>query len=74
MEFAAVAKKRKGGPGRKPTPRGPRTSLVAFKCHDEYKAWLEEFARSERTTPSQLLDLGLVMLAKSKGFDSPPER
>jgi hypothetical protein len=68
----AVAKKKKPGP--KPSKEGPRESLIALKCRDEYKVWVSDFSRKLRTTPSQLIDQALVAFAESKGFKPPPER
>lgn len=69
---AAVAK-RKTGP--KPKPTGPREALIAMKCRSAYKAWVQSFARAQRTTPSQLIDNALVAHAKALGFaEVPPER
>ena len=64
-----VAKKR----GRKVTGES-RTALVTFKCRPEYKAWLVKFAEHQRDIPSRLIDLALVGLAESLGFDAPPKR
>jgi hypothetical protein len=68
---SAVAKK-KTGP--KPTPLGPREDLIAIKCRKAYKEWVVEYARSKRTTPSQLIDQALVKSAEADGFKLPPER
>lgn len=67
----AVAKK-KTGP--KPTVEGPREALIALKCRQAYKDWVAAFAKSRRTTPSQLLDQALVLLAERDGYEAPPER
>jgi hypothetical protein len=66
----AMAKK----PGPKPQPDRARSATVTFKCRPEYKAWLAKFARSERDIPPRLIDLGLIELAKKRGFELPPER
>lgn len=47
---------------------------VTFRCRSEYRDWLLDFARKERLTPTQLIDFGLIELAKLKGFNPPPER
>lgn len=67
----AVAKKK---PGPKPSAEGLRDQLIAMKCRPAYKQWVEEFARERRTTPSQLIDVALLMLSKADGFAPPPER
>jgi hypothetical protein len=51
-----------------------REELIAVRCKASYKKWLVRFAKSERTTPSHLVDQGLMQLAKLRGFDLPPER
>lgn len=70
MGTMTMAKKRKT----EPQPEGPRDALIAVRCRQTFKAWLESFARRERITPSQLVELGLVSLAKERGFTEPPER
>lgn len=70
----AVAKKKALKPGPKPSPQGPRGSLIAIKCRDEWKAWVAELADSERTTPSQLIDVALKAYGEAKGFRAPPKR
>ncbi len=59
---------------RPPKGSGQRDALVAMRCKADFKAWLERFAESERTTPSQLIELGLVQMAKLKSFEEPPRR
>jgi hypothetical protein len=71
LGVATVAKK-KTGP--KPSAEGPRNALIAIKCRKAYKDWVAEFARTERLTPSQIVDMGLVALAEKRGFRPPPER
>jgi hypothetical protein len=65
-----MAKKR----GPKPQPEQARSETVTFKCRPEYKEWLVEFAESERDIPSRLIDLGLIEIAKKRGFKPPPPR
>lgn len=70
-----VAKaKDKKKPGPKPTEEGPKGALIALKCRQSYKDWVNEYARSRRTTPSQLIDQALVKMAEADGFKQPPER
>jgi hypothetical protein len=57
-----------------PDDRGRRIHLVAMRCREAFKLWLERFAESERTTPAQLLEHGLLQMAKLKGFEEPPKR
>lgn len=61
-------------PGPKPKPDEARSETVTFKCRKEYKDWLNEFAEMERDIVSRLIDLGLIDLAKKKGFRPPPKR
>jgi hypothetical protein len=65
-----------GRPKKKTTGGVPdlRNEVVAFRCRGAYRAWLDEFGKAERSIPSVLIDQGLAMLAKSKGFKAPPER
>jgi hypothetical protein len=69
-----VTKKSNKKPGPQPNPAGRRGSLFTMKCHDEYKAWMVEFAETFKHTPSALVDLALEELAKAKGFRKPPKR
>lgn len=71
-----VAKKSnpKKRPGPVPNPEGRRNSLVTMKCHDEWKAWLTSFAKSSHRTPSSMIEFGMKELAKSLGYQEPPER
>jgi hypothetical protein len=69
------------GEKKKPLARGKRSpagsgraSLYAFKCYDDYKEWLEEFAGLYRVPPVLLIDQALVELAKLRGFRAPPIR
>lgn len=48
--------------------------LIALKCRQAYKDWVAAFAKSRRTTPSQLLDQALVLLAEHEEYEAPPER
>ena len=45
-----------------------------MKCRQAYKDWVAEFARSERTTPSGLIDISLYERAKTRGYPLPPDR
>jgi hypothetical protein len=67
-----VVARKKTGP--KPTPNGPRTALIAMKCRQPYKDWVLRYAKHRRTTPSQLIDLALVDMARADEFELPPER
>jgi hypothetical protein len=51
-----------------------REELIAVRCKASYKKWLVGFAKEERTTPSHLVDQGLMQLAKLRGYPLPPDR
>lgn len=70
MEVGIMA--RKTGP--KPSAEGPRASLIAMKCRQPYKEWVNKFAENERINPASLIDLALMEYAKLKGFKAPPKR
>jgi hypothetical protein len=72
MESAATVAKKKPGP--KPKDDGPREALIAVRCRPPFKEWVEAFAKRERVTPSQLVEHGLVELAKVRGVEPPPDR
>lgn len=71
MEALAVMAK-KTGP--KPNPGGRKSAILAVKCTEEFKTWVEEFARQERISVPIAVELGLVELAKSRGHELPPLR
>jgi hypothetical protein len=50
------------------------TVTTTIRCRKEYRDWLNEFARKERLTPTQLIDFGLVELARLKKNPLPPDR
>ncbi len=70
MSGTAVAKKR----GRKAQPGKVRTDSFTVRCRPEFKAWLMEFAEDEQDTPSRIVNMGLICLAKQKGRKPPPAR
>lgn len=71
---AAVAKKKGAKTGPKPSAEGPRKSMVALKCRDGWKEWLIRYAKSQRVTPSQIIDIAVAKMAAEDGFETPPER
>jgi hypothetical protein len=64
-----VAKKR----GAKPRGNPPKV-LVTMKVNQTFKDWLVSVARQKRLTPSQVIEFGLIALAKAEGLPEPPER
>jgi hypothetical protein len=65
----------------KPKPRGrppkPPVSLrtIGFKATHEWSAWLERFAKRNRTTVAGVIDRALAEMAKAQGDpEEPPER
>jgi hypothetical protein len=72
-EVVAIMAKKKSDS--QPMPEDEqREELIAVRCKHSYKRWLLRFAKSERTTPSHLVDQGLMQLAKVRGFELPPDR
>ncbi len=51
-----------------------KRALIGMRCDPAFKAWLEKFAEHERSTPTQLLELGLVEMAKLRKYKAPPKR
>ena len=45
-----------------------------IKMTRAYGDWLDRFAAKERVGLSTLIDIALVALAETKGFEPPPER
>lgn len=74
MGVAGTVTKKTSKRGAKPNPEGRRDALIAVKCWAEYKAWVAEFAKSQRMTPSALIDTALVELARARAFREAPER
>lgn len=52
----------------------PQVETICVRCTHSFKKWLAGFAKSERVTPSQLVDQGLAYIAKMRGFELPPDR
>lgn len=70
MGVATVSKKKR----QESQGEEQRDALIAVRCRPSFKRWLEGFSRQERITPSQLVELGLVSLARERGYEEPPER
>ncbi len=66
-QTVAKPKARKG----KPEPVGRN---VAFRCSAGYIAWLDGFAKSNRTTIAGVIDRALADMAKGQNYEPPPER
>jgi hypothetical protein len=41
---------------------------------DEWKAWVEDFAHSDRATVTEVIDRALEHYAEKRGFKRPPKR
>lgn len=50
------------------------TTVMTVKMSKEYAEWVERFAKHRRVRKSDLVDHGLAELARSCGFEPPPER
>jgi hypothetical protein len=59
---------------KKQASKGARDALIALKCRQEYKDWVNDLAREYRITPTQIIDRALVAFAKAEGRKPPPER
>jgi hypothetical protein len=70
---AEMAKKK--APRPKSQPWGESKPLAAqLRGSEEWKKWLEDFARSNRMSVAGIIDTALTRLAKDLGFREPPER
>jgi hypothetical protein len=70
---AAMAKKK--APKPKGQPWGESKPVAAtLRGTDEWKAWLEEFAKTNRQSVAGIIDMALTRLAKDLSFRVPPER
>jgi hypothetical protein len=50
------------------------TKSLVIRANDDYAAWVEAFAKSNRTTFAGLVDQALTHYAEVRGFKVPPER
>lgn len=70
---AEMAKKKTAKP--KGGPWGESKPLAAqLRGSEEWKKWLEEFAKANRWSVAGAIDTALTRLAKDLGFREPPER
>jgi hypothetical protein len=60
--------------GRPPLPEGQRPQALTIRAKPPWKEWLVAFANREHVDMADLIHEGLALLAKTKGFDPPPER
>ena len=51
-----------------------RNAAINLRSTTDFKSWLDGFAAKERLTPSQLVEHGLVLLAKARKHAPPPAR
>jgi hypothetical protein len=72
MVVGTMTKKK---PGPKAAGGGGRTVLTNIRSSPEWKAWLDELAKFDRSTVADVIDHALVDYARGKGFPKPaPER
>ena len=70
---AVMAKKKVPKP--KSEPWGESKPLAAqMRGSEEWKKWLEEFARFNRQSVAGIIDMALTRLARELAFREPPER
>jgi hypothetical protein len=67
-----MARKKTSKP--KPPPVPTSFKSVAFRVSEEYAAWVDGLAASNRTTIAGLMDQALAEFAQRKGYSQPPER
>lgn len=73
VAMATMGKKRTP-PGPKPGPE-TRKVIASLKGSAEFEGWVEELGRFLRLKKSDLIEHGLVELARARGFKKePPER
>ena len=72
MVTATMAKKK---PGPKPSGGAGRTVLTNIRSTPEWRAWLDELSKFDRSTIADVIDHALVDYARAKGFPKPaPQR
>jgi hypothetical protein len=69
---AEVKVRKKRGP--KPSADGPKVDGITVRVTRTYKQWSLSFAEREKLTESQLVAMGLAMLARTLGYEPPPPR
>jgi hypothetical protein len=61
-------------PGPKPSERGPLRLVLTIKGTPEWREWLDRFAESQGTTPTDLIDRIITREARRTKFEPPPSR
>ncbi len=74
MEAVLMARKKTEKPKEQPADGLNREELVAFRCKSGYKRHLEEIAREETRTPTQIIERALKRYAEENGHKAFPER
>jgi len=71
----AVMAKKRIKPGPKPSEEGPRESLVALKCRQPWKEWLERLSAADERAVPVVIERALKAYAASIEFpEVPPKR
>jgi hypothetical protein len=67
-----MAKKKAKAPKR--APDRPKKNLVVIRGYEEWRDWLNRYAKSRRLEAIALIDMLLAESAQRHGFEPPPER
>jgi len=60
--------------GRPPSGRGRLPVALTIKGNDAWKRWVEEYAKTKDTTPTDLIEQALASMAKRDKHLAPPSR
>ncbi len=60
--------------GRPPSDRGPLAIVLTVKGRKEWRDWLDARADEADVSPTDLIDQGLMALAKAKKWGDVPSR
>ena len=67
--------KKKAKPGPKPSPEGVRDALVSVRCRSDFRAWVDDLAKSKHLPMAVLIEHCLREYAERHQFKTPmPDR
>jgi hypothetical protein len=72
LDLDVPKKAKRSAPKSAPVDR--KAMAIQIRGSDEWKAWAEELAESERDTLAKLVDRLFTKFAAEKGFRPPPKR
>lgn len=61
-------------PGPVPDPENSRSSQIIVRCKPAWKDWVGRYADSKGLSVSDAFDEAILKMARTDGFEMPPER